>query len=400
MISVQEAVSRLSKYPIQIGCEKVALHESLGRRLREPIVADRDFPPYHRVSMDGIAIRFPDFERGLREFPIAGIQPAGAPQIENHEPGTAIEIMTGASIPDGLDTVIRYEDLLVKDGTARVLIEDVKASQNVHAKGYDRKAGDVLVESNSLITPAEIGVAATVGMSQVLVAAMPQTIVVSTGDELVPVEAEPLPHQIRSSNSIMIQSALQAIGVRADIGHLQDDRISMKKQIKTWMDQYQVMIILGGSSKGKYDFVPDVLSELQVQEHFYKVRQRPGKPFWFGSRETNFFAFALPGNPVSCFLCYKKYFTFWLNNSLGITKNATEATLASDFSFQPELTYFLQVQLEFSPGGIKAHPVVGHGSGDLANLTLADGFMELPATSSKFGVGETYPIIPYRYTFN
>ncbi|MDH3649825.1 MAG: molybdopterin molybdotransferase MoeA [Saprospiraceae bacterium] len=399
MITVEQALEILSKHPWQVKEQLINLENSYGYLLKEDLHADRDFPPFDRVSMDGIAIRYDDYQSGIRTFPIAYLQAAGSPQSIHHTGESCVEVMTGAVLPTGVDTVIRYEDLRIDQGTAEVLADQIEKGQNVHVRGFDRKRDDILVHSNTWLTSAEIGVAATIGKSKIKVVEMPRVLIVSTGDELVPVDQEPLPHQIRSSNAAMLRSALLARGIRAESSHLVDNEKVMSGKIKEWITEFEVMILLGGSSKGKYDYVPSSLKKLGVQEHFYRIKQRPGKPLWFGSKDNSFFAFALPGNPVSCFMCFEKYFNFWLNKSLGLTKMPLTAILRSDFRFEPKLTYFLQVQLHVEQESLYGDPVVGHGSGDLANLTRADAFMELPANQTDFKAGTSFPLMVYRETF-
>jgi molybdopterin molybdotransferase len=146
---------------------------------------------------------------------------------------------------------------------------------------------------------------------------------------------------------------------------------------------------------GKFDFLPGALKSAGVKEHFYKIRQRPGKPMWFGS-SGNRFVFSLPGNPVSCFLCLEKYFKFWLNNSLGKAKKNESAKLSQDFTFQPDLTYFLQVKTEFKDGVVIAHPVAGGGSGDHANLAEVDAFLQLNGDRQNFYQGESFELLRFR----
>ena len=146
---------------------------------------------------------------------------------------------------------------------------------------------------------------------------------------------------------------------------------------------------------GKFDFLPSALRNSGLEEHFYRIKQRPGKPFWFGSH-NNQFVFSLPGNPVSCYLCLEKYYKYWLNKSLGYLKNNETAQLAQDFVFEPDLTYFLQVKLMNDTGVTQAIPIVGGGSGDHSNLADVDGFLELPRGRSHFKAGESFTLLRFR----
>ena len=234
---------------------------------------------------------------------------------------------------------------------------------------------DVLIPAGRQLGSSEIAIAATVGKSQLKVSKLPKTAIVTTGDELVPINAIPAPHQIRASNGVMLYSALLDLGLVATLEHLSDDKKAVEDGVKHLLEHYEVLIFIGGSSRGKYDYIPDTLEKNAVIRHFYKIKQRPGKPFWFGTIGLQKFVFALPGNPVSCFLCLEKYFKPWLKNSLGVSVDRVSAVLQKDVLFKPPLTYFTPVRLATVDGVLQANPLLGQGSGDLANLGDADAFI-------------------------
>ena len=163
MITVSEASKIVLDHFTGFDSEQVPLQSAIGRLLDEDLVADRDFPPFDRVTMDGIAIQYQQYANGQRTFPIAGMQAAGAPEQSLEEATHCFEVMTGAVLPRNTDIVIRYEDLEIEEGKATVTIETIKSSQNVHWQGNDRKKGDLIVQAGQLISAAEIGVAATIG---------------------------------------------------------------------------------------------------------------------------------------------------------------------------------------------------------------------------------------------
>lgn len=394
MISVEEAIDILHQHTIGLVSESVPFESALGRILAEPIYADRDFPPYNRVAMDGIAIDHGQFSRGQKKFKIKTTIAAGTAQYTLDDKDGCVEIMTGAVLAKGCDTVIPYEEISISDGEA-TLLGTPQRGQNVHHQGGDRKKGDVIVERGTLIGAPEIGIAATVGSTMLQVYRKPSICLVSTGDELIPVEGTPAPHQIRTSNSYALKAALEGYYGDVTYYHLIDDEELVRKKVEELLANYQILIFIGGSSMGKYDFLPAALNAAGVQEHFYKIKQRPGKPFWFGSRE-NQFVFALPGNPVSCFLCLEKYYKSWLNYSLGLSKKNESAQLSENYSFVPDLTYFLQVKLSMKSGVLKAQPVTGGGSGDHSNLADVDAFLELPQGRSEFSAGESFDLLRFR----
>ncbi len=191
--------------------------------------------------------------------------------------------MTGAVLPNNANTVIRYEDVTVKNGIATINVDVLNEGQNVHDKGKDGKVGDLLIKQNTKISAAEIGVLATVGKSFVKVAKQPKVMIVSTGDELVGVDEFPLEHQIRRSNVFTLVSLLEKLNIPSETAHITDDKPVLKSKIKAYLQEYDVLLFSGAVSKGKFDFLPEVFDELGVEKLFHKVAQRPGKPFWFGS---------------------------------------------------------------------------------------------------------------------
>lgn len=398
MISVQAALAHILAHPGASEVVKLPLAEAYGHILAEALVADRDFPPYDRVTMDGIALRYNDYAQGERHFPVKGTGAAGSPRISLGPPGTCVEIMTGAMCPEGADCIIRYEDVTFENDTASIRQEAiVRAGQNIHRQGSDRPLGATVVAPGRRIAAPELGVAATVGKVHLHIKRLPEAVVISSGDELVPISETPLPYQIRKSNIHRIQATLAAWGIKSQAAHLRDEPEQMRSTLAGLLEQHSMVIVSGGVSKGKFDFMPQVLAELGVQKHFHKIRQRPGKPFWFGTTPGGTAVFALPGNPVSSFMCTMRYIRPWVEASLGIPAEPQYAELAADIRFKPELTYFAQVALKSDASGrLLASPVEGHGSGDLANLVDADAFIELPEGRDLYSAGEVFKVYPFR----
>jgi len=398
MITTLEALHQIHATAIPLGSESIPLSLALGRVLQEDWHTDRDLPPYDRIMMDGIAIVYEPYKSGQRIFKIAGIAAAGSVQQQLENNTHCLEVMTGAVMPKNADTVIRYEDIVIKDGTATIIDgAKVKPHQNVHKKGLDRKAGELIVAKGTTIGPAEIGVGASFGKVTVKVSRLPKVMVISTGDELVEIDQTPLPHQIRKSNVYQIKAALDLWGLAVDIEHLNDDKTEIKNKLSQYLESYDALILSGGVSKGKFDFLPEILESLNVEKLFHRVAQRPGKPFWFGKKD-GCTVFALPGNPISSFLCLHKYFREWLILAVGSGKtDVVYGQLGADVEFSPDLTYFLEVRLESDASGQAiAHPSKGNGSGDLANLVKADAFIELPQGRNEFKKGEAFPIYKIR----
>ncbi len=398
MIPYERALDILSEQGFSSKEQTLPLNDCRGCFLAESIKADRNFPPFDRVSRDGIALQSQAFYEGLREFFIAGVAPAGTEQMELKEKKSCIEVMTGAILPKNSDAVVPYEDLKIDEGKALLEVKNIQARQHIHPEGVDVGRGEVILPKGRQISSAEINILAAVGKSVVKVFKLPQAVIVSTGDELVPIDQKPHLFQIRRSNVYGIKSTLQSWGVPADLAHLKDDKEAMFTAVSKMLKEYDLLIFTGGVSKGKFDYLPEVLEALGVKKLFYKIKQRPGKPFWFGKTVDGKYVFALPGNPVSSFVCIYVYFRHWLLSSLQIEKDRRyHVLLKDDVEFMPDLTYFLEAKITSSTTGVlEAAVKQGNGSGDFVNLASADGFLILPREKSYFKKGEIYPFVFYK----
>jgi len=393
MISYNEAYHLVLNQFRNYGTEQIDLIKSAGRYLAEDILADRDFPPFNRATKDGIAINYDAVENGRLSFVIKGVLPAGQPTIPFLEADSCIEIMTGAVVPYETDTVVMYEEVIIKNDIAS-LKKIPERGQNIHKRGSDHTKGDILLEKNSKITPAEMGILATVGKSQVQVHKLPRVAVISTGNELVDIEKQPLLHQIRRSNTYSMLGALEELGITPMLLHIADDIDMLRQKLAYVLDEMDVLILSGGVSKGKFDFLPQVLSELGVENIFHRVAQRPGKPFWFGAHsQSKTLIFSFPGNPVSTFFNFYLYFKPWLLKSLGVSLVNQQVMLSDTLENNSDLTVFAGVKTHNNDGRVTATLVEGNGSGDLANLTKIDGFVRLDQEHSTFSKGTLVPFI-------
>lgn len=395
MVTVAQAEKLILSTVRGFGTEMIPFDRAQNRVLAQDLRADRDFPPFNRVTMDGMAISFRDWQSGIRTFTIKGTQAAGDQPIEIGQPGDAVEIMTGAALPLSTDTVVSYEELDWQPPIATIK-KEITQGQSIHFRGRDKQKGDVLALANQWIAPAIIGLAAATGTTMLQVKKCPRVAIISTGDELVAPDEEPTATQVRRSNDITIASILKPYGIDAALLHVADDPQTIKTALAKALEDFDVLLLSGGVSMGKFDYIPQVLEELGVQKSFHRVQQRPGKPFWFGQHGNGATIFAFPGNPVSTFMCLLRYFLPWLRACLGLEERRMYALLDEDFSFEPRLQYFLQVRLTVSEQGQwKAILVTGNGSGDFVNLVMADAFMELPVEENNFMKGSAYPVWPF-----
>jgi len=367
------------------------LTQCVGGTLRENVYAERDQPPFDRVSMDGVAVDSNAVLRGVRRFRIQGIQAAGAPPLKLKVSEDAIEVMTGAILPVGSDCVIPVEQLEVADGFASLSPGVVGAPYvNVHRRGSDSRQGDLLLASGTLLRAPEIAVAASAGMARVRVSSQPAVMIVSTGDELVE-PGEPIAdYQVRRSNSYAVAATLRKRGlVRIGDDHVPDDEERLLERLALHLTTHEVVVLSGGVSMGKYDFVPKALMRLGVQEVFHNIAQRPGKPMWFGIGPRGQAVFGLPGNPVSTLVCLIRYVIPAIAEAMGTKRTPPERlALAAPVTFKPALAYFLPVVIEHDDWGRPwANPRPPNGSGDFLSLAGTDGFVELPPGPNTYPKG-------------
>ena len=383
MLTVKKAWTLVSKEFQSVMTTEVNLSDSLGHLLMEDLIADRDGPPFDRVMMDGIAISSHLLNQ-KRNFTIESIAKAGEPQVKLMNIENAVEVMTGAPLPNGCDTVIRYEDLKIENGIALVDPAVKSVIQNIHFRASDFKSQDRIVNKGSLIHAPMIGILASSGKSKVKVKKIPKIAIVSTGDELVDVDQTPLDHQIRRSNLYALDALLISFGFNSnEIVHLPDDKKLIFETLKKLLEKVDVLILSGGVSEGKYDYIPSALADLNVEKIFHNVSQRPGKPLWFGKKDQKII-FALPGNPVSCLVCLRRYFIEAFCGDKMISQASAKVILAEDVNVKGERVFFHPVKLKNNDGKILAFPIEGNGSGDYLTLKDSDGFVELDPAMNPF----------------
>jgi molybdopterin molybdotransferase len=383
----EEAInSRLTCLPI----ESLPLAQCVGGTLRENIYAERDQPPFDRVSMDGIAVDSESLRRGLRRFRIQATQGAGSPALKL-VPDAAIEVMTGAVLPLASDCVVPIEQYEVADGYASLEPSVVSTPyHNVHRRGTDSRQGTLLLQSGTLLRPPEIAVAASAGMARVRVSSQPALMVVSTGDELIEPGDPISDYQVRRSNAYAVAATLRRRGfARVGDDHVLDDENMLYERLALHLTTHEVLILSGGVSMGKFDLVPKVLARLGVEEVFHNIAQRPGKPMWFGIGSQGQAVFGLPGNPVSTLVCLSRYVIPAIAEAMGTRRCAPERlALAAPVTFQHSLTYFLPVTVEYDEWGRPwAHPRPSNGSGDFLSLAGTEGFVELPPGPNTYAKG-------------
>jgi molybdopterin molybdotransferase len=396
MISVKEAISHIFKLIPLTQEEFVPLTESLNRVLAEPIIADREYPPFNRACMDGVAFASTQWNKGVKTYSLENIVKAGDPLYSPKSKNNAIEIMTGAACPPEFDVVVRIEDCEIQHQQVTINLDNIKPWQNIHLAGTDYSQGANLLSPNTFVRSTEMAILASVGAHQVKVKKNLKTAVISTGDELVDVAATPQVHQIRKSNVYQIQAAWQDNNLGdVDLYHLRDDKEVLEEELQKIISHYDVVLLSGGVSMGKFDFIPEVLEKIGVQKQFHKVAQKPGKPMWFGNGQNGQIVFGLPGNPVSTAICLTRYVLPAMQQASGRTISKQYFPLAKECKGLNRLAYFLPVRKIIRDHKVLLEPVLTKGSGDFTSLSQSDGFVELEPGNKVYAPNISLEFFPW-----
>jgi molybdopterin molybdotransferase len=391
LLSPAQADELIARHVGSLPIESLPLAQCAGAVLRENIYAERDAPPFDRVAMDGIALDSNSVLRGNRRLRIQATQAAGDPPLSLATPTGCIEVMTGAVVPDGCDCVVPVEQIAVHGSEAELAADaPVEPWQNVHRRGSDTRQGALLLSTGAQLRAPEIAIAASAGMARIRVSSQPMLAVISTGNELIEPGEPILPHQVRRSNAYAIVAALRRHGFqRVADDHLLDDVAELRRRLKFHLETHDVLVLSGGVSMGKLDFVPKVLDELGVTPVFHKVAQRPGKPMWFGVSSSGTTVFALPGNPVSTVVCLSRYVLPALYAAMGQDPvPAEKMALGGEVINTTSLTLYMPIRVEVDDWGRAwAMPRPTNGSGDFTSLAGTDGFVELPPGPNDYPKG-------------
>jgi molybdopterin molybdotransferase len=379
--------NRIARMP----AESRPLEHCLGQTLREDVYAERENPPFDRVCMDGIAICSEASEDLARHYLVEGTQPAGVPALALSNSHSAVEVMTGAVMPTGADCVIPLEEYDLADRIAHLKSNALRqAYRNVQRRGSDSRPGMPMLQSGTRLNAPEIAIVASAGLPSVRVSRQPRIMVASTGDELVDPGKPIALHQIRRSNAYAVVAALMGHGFQeVQNDHIHDDETMLRERLLRHLAESDALILSGGVSKGKFDFVPKVLKELGVEEVFYQVAQRPGMPMWFGVAAQGCAVFGLPGNPIATLVCLVRYVVPALTIAMGARPTwPVRIPLASPVKRGRTMTSLIPVQLRCDAQGQRfAEPRIPNGSGDFLALAGTDGFVELPPQSESYPEG-------------
>jgi molybdopterin molybdotransferase len=349
----------------------VSLSDAAGRVLAGPVASDRDYPTLTRSVRDGFAVRAQDLPGDL--FVIGEVR-AGESFAGEVQPGEALEIMTGAPLPRGADSVVMVEHSTVA-GDRVTIPRTVARGENVSPQASQARSNDVLLEAGQRLGFAEIALLATVGAMRVSVYARPQVAILATGDEIVEISETPLDYQIRNSNVESLAVQVKRAGGCPKILPIARDLYQMTRELTEHGLRFDMLLLSGGVSAGKYDIVERVLADLGAEFYFDRVLIMPGQPLVFGKARDKFF-FGLPGNPASTMVTFE-IFARSAVELLGGQKETclplVWSKLSQDFHQKTGLTRFLPAVL--SAEGAKVTPMAWQGSGDVPSLTRANVFL-------------------------
>jgi molybdopterin molybdotransferase len=393
MINYAEARKLILSNAHSFGAETIPLEQAGGRVLNDEVAADRDYPPFDRATMDGYALRAADLREGVSELTIIGSIFAGEVVSRRLSAGESYKIMTGAPVPPGADMVVRREEATEEGQKVRVRAGTIKPWLNIARKGEDLSSGDIVIDGPCIMEPAIVGLLASLGHKEVKVARLPRVALITTGNEVVSVGAEPGPAQIRNSNRWLLQAFLQ----KWQIGtfryeHVPDDRNLLKAAIEAALSA-EIVLICGGVSAGDADYVPETLVAAGVKCLFHKMAIKPGKPVWCGVGPGNTMVFALPGNPFSCLVGFILLIQPYLQACFGLPESGSLGLpLGRAKKKYTLLDEFFPVRLHGSPA--KLLPVSLNGSGDIRMGMQANALALHPAAMPDLEEGSTVAYFP------
>jgi molybdopterin molybdotransferase len=380
VLSVDDAVRLILSQISPLPSEEVELLEACGRVLFQNVRAARNVPPFSNSAMDGYAVRWQDVEGACAERPVtlavSEEVPAGYVPKTRVSRNTAVKIMTGAPIPRGADTIIRVEYTEALPGAVRIARVDGPAS-HLRGAGEDIRKGQTILEAGKLLTPADMGLMASVGKAKVRVFRRPRVAVLSTGDELQEIGDKPQPGKIVNSNSYTLSASIRQTGAEpVFLGIVRDKRKRLAAAFRRAL-RYDVVVTSGGVSVGDYDFVKEALGDVGVRMQFWKVAQKPGHPLAFG-RIGKKPVFGLPGNPVSSavsFILYTRPALLKMMGCRNLFLPVVRAHLEHPIKKSPGVREFVRCRIRTENGQMFASSTGAQGSGVLSSMSLAQGLV-------------------------
>ncbi len=343
LINVADAKKIISETTSVLAPANLALQQAAGLTLAEDLYSSMDIPAFPQSSMDGYAFSFNDWKQN-KKLEIVGEVAAGSNEVFTLAPGNAVRIFTGAAVPPGTDTVVMQEKIKTVNGELIIEDDTIQVGNSVRPKGSEIKAGALALEKGSVLSPAAIGFLAGIGIADVKIYPDPSISIILTGNELQQ-PGKPLQHgQVYESNSFSLKAVLKQLYINnVEVFYATDKPEIVTSTLEKALQQSDVVLLTGGISVGDYDFVLQAATECGIEKLFHKVKQRPGKPLYFG-KKNNKLVFGLPGNPSSVLTCFYQYVIpalEKLSNKKPVLK-IIQAPLSKPFQKNTGLTHFLK----------------------------------------------------------
>lgn len=404
MLSISAAFDGLLATVAPLDPESHSLSECLGLTLAADVAASADSPPFDKALMDGYAVRSVDIVNGAAVLTVVDLITAGQVPTKPVGKGEAIQIMTGAPLPAEADIVVKIEETERDGSQVRLTTRLTTPGANILRQGTSVRAGSVVLQAGLKLNASRIGALAELGQSQVPVYRRPTVAILATGDELVAIDEEPGPGQIRNSNQSMLAAQIQAAGaIPIPLGVARDNRPELRAKIEQGLT-CDVLVLSGGVSAGMLDLVPSELAAAGVTEVFHKVEMKPGKPIWFGQRQvvtpdrqSRNYVFGLPGNPVSSLVCCELFVRTAIRRLMGepnVLPQSIPARLEHSYSAKADRPTYHPARLTWSEAGPVVALVPWHGSSDLCGTVAANAMVYLSGEPRQYDTGavlETYP---------
>jgi molybdenum cofactor synthesis domain len=385
MISHNQAKAIVRGQITALAARRVPLAQALGCVLAQDIASPVDLPPFDQAAMDGYAFRYEDAGKELR---VVDIVPAGSAERLVLEQGQAARIFTGAPIPENADTVIMQEYTRELEGQLQLADPNLVQGGNVRFKGSEVRWGERLLPGGTVLNPAAIGFLASAGMAEVTVFPMPKVAMLVTGDELQPPGKPLIAGQVYEANSYALQAALQQLGIRElEVRHVADHPEQLVSRLSEALEKADLVLLTGGISVGERDYVKRAIERCGVTEGFYKVRQKPGKPLYFGVKGHRP-VFGLPGNPASVLVCFYQYVVLALEQLTRrrMLPEPVWATVTGEGKKRPGLTYFLKGR--YMPREGAAQVLMAQESFRLSSFAGSNCLICLPESAEEYRNGE------------
>ena len=392
----QKVIEQLTKNKGPRATEQVRVGDALGFALAQEVKTDREYPPFNRATRDGYAVFAADVKAGVT-LKCTGEIKAGDRVTKELWAETCVQIMTGAAVPSGADAVVMIEHTR-RDGDEVRFERDAVAGQNIVPRGSEARAGQTLLNLGMRLGYAELASAAQVGAAELKCASKPRVAILSTGDEIVPVDSIPGRFQIRNSNGVSLAAQVRLAGGKPILlGNAMDREDDLSSKIRRGL-QEDLLVLSGGVSIGKYDLVENVLRGMETEFYFDAVAIRPGKPAVFGKCGEKF-VFGLPGNPVSTMVTFELFVAPAVDLLSGADARElplVEARLAEELNEKPGVTHFLPARMEGQGAAREVKALKWQGSGDVAALGKANCFVVVPSEREKIEVGERVEVMVRR----